>query len=261
MESAHKLFSTRGGTLFMAGLAAVLATVAVLVYLSHYRSSVKASGVPATVLVAKQLIHKGTPGAAVAREHLFQATTIRESQLRNGAISDAATLSGRVAANDIYPGQQLTADDFVVTSNTLASRLAGTERAITLPIDAAHGLIGHVETADRVDVYAGFNVTPIDSAGRPSGGTGRAVLRLIVPNVSVLAVGNSSSGSSGQSSITLDVNPRQAANLAFASDNGKVWVVLRPASGAKPTPPKLVTVETLLLGIPPVAALKSFGGR
>ncbi len=79
MELAHKLFSTRGGTLLLAGLAALLATIAVLVYLSNYRSSVKASGQPATVLVAKSLIPKGTPGAVVATKQLFQATTIRQS--------------------------------------------------------------------------------------------------------------------------------------------------------------------------------------
>ena len=65
MEFAHKLFSTRGGTLVLAGLAAVLAAVSVLVYVRHYRSSVKAGGQPATVLVASKLIPKGTAGRLV----------------------------------------------------------------------------------------------------------------------------------------------------------------------------------------------------
>jgi hypothetical protein len=37
--------------------------------------------------------------------------------------------------------------------------------------------------------------------------------------------------------------------------------VLRPSSGAKASPPSIVTVDTLLLGLPPVTALKTFGGR
>ena len=152
MEIAHKLFSTRGGTLIMAGLAAILATVAVLVYLHNYRSSVKAGGQPATVLVAKTLIKQGTPGSAVAAAHQFQATAIRESQLINGALSDPGSLAGRVAATDIYAGQQLTASDFVSTPNTLANQLVGAERAISLPVDAAHGLLSSLQAGDRVDV-------------------------------------------------------------------------------------------------------------
>src|SRR6266852_8134068 len=129
MELAHELFSARGGTLLLAGLAALLATIAVLVYLSNYRSSVKASGQPATVLVAKSLIAKGTPGTAVAANHQFQAQSIRESQLRDGALSDPASLTGKVAAIDIYPGQQLTAAEFIATPATIASQLVGDARA------------------------------------------------------------------------------------------------------------------------------------
>ena len=265
MELAHKLFSTRGGTLVLAGLAAVLAAVSVLVYVRHYRSSVKASGQPATVLVASRLIPKGTAGSLVATQHLFQAAVIRESQLRTGALSDPASLVGRAAAVDIYPGQQLTATDFVVTSGTVATNLIGAQRAIILPLDTAHGLIGTVNSGDKVDVYAGFNLTPVDSAGRPSGGGGgRPVLRLLVPNVPVIAVAGTGKGglggSSGSSSVTLRVSPFQASELAFASDNGKIWLVLRPPTGGRSTPPNLVTAETILLGIPPIQALKSFGG-
>ena len=149
MELAHKLFSTRGGTFILAGFTALLATLVVLVYLHKYRSSVKLSGEPATVLVAKQLIQKGTPGAAIASEHLFQATTIRQSQLPEGAISDPSSFAGRVATRDIYPSEKLTASDFAVAKNSLVSQLASNQRAMTLPIDAAHGLIGSVHSGDR----------------------------------------------------------------------------------------------------------------
>jgi hypothetical protein len=44
----------------------------------------------------------------------------------------------------------------------------------------------------------------------------------------------------------------QAAAIAFAADNGKVWLVLRPPTGARPVRPGLVTVGTVLLGVPPV---------
>ena len=192
MEFAHKVFSTRGGTLALAGLTALIAAIAVFAYVKHYRSSVQEGGVPATVLVSSGLIAKGTPGTLVATKHLFQAQTIRESQLREGAISDPASLRGSIAKSDILPGQQLTVNDFASAKGGLAAELTGIQRAITISIDSAHGMIGQISTGDRIDVYAGFNVNPIDSAGRPVGsGQARPVLRLIMQNVPVLDIAKS----------------------------------------------------------------------
>ena len=264
MELAHKLFSTRGGTLVLAGIAATLAAVAVLVYVNGYRDSVKGGGQPATVLVATALIPEGTPGSFVATKRLFQQQTMREDQLRDGALADPVTLSGRVAATDIYPGQQLTASDFTKAASTLAGRLIGAQRAMTIPVDAAHGMIGTIESGDRVDVYAGFTVEPVDSLGRPIGaGAARPVLRVIIQNVPVLDVEAKRSGvasSSDEARVTLRLTSKQAGDLAFASDNGKVWLVLRPPTGARPAPPSIITAETLLLGVAPVKAARSFGG-
>jgi hypothetical protein len=36
---------------------------------------------------------------------------------------------------------------------------------------------------------------------------------------------------------------------------------LRPGAGAKAVTPGIVTVETMLLGVPPVQVLRSVGGR
>jgi Flp pilus assembly protein CpaB len=264
MELTQKLFSTRGGTLALAGLAAVIAAFAVAVYVKHYRDSVSKGATPATVLVATSLIPKGTPGSEIATKELFQAQSIRESQLRTGAISDTASLRGMVAKTDILPRQQLTTSDFTTASGGLSSQLAADQRAITIPVDTAHGMIGQIGTGDRVDVYAGFQVTPIDALGRPLSNLGqsRAVLRLIMQNVTVLSVTKSAQfGGGSNSQVTLRTTPYQSSELAFAADNGKLWLVLRPPSGARPTPPKLMTVETLLLGASPLTELRSLGGH
>src|SRR5439155_13896759 len=155
MEFAQKLFSTRGGTLILAGLAALIAAIAVIAYVKHYRNSVQKGGTAASVMVAPSLIPKGTPGTAIATRHLFQVQSIRESQLRNGAISDPASLRGKVAKTDILPGQQLTIADFASAKGGLSSELAGSQRAISISIDPAHGMIGQIGNGDRVDVYAG----------------------------------------------------------------------------------------------------------
>lgn len=261
MELVQKVTSTRRGTIALAALAALLSGAAILVYLNQYRHSINSGGVPATVLVAKKTIQKGTPGSAVAEGGMFTPTTIRQSELLAGAISDPAALRGRVAAQDIFPGQQLTASDFVAGGASDATPLVKTQRLVTVPFDNAQGMISQAQAGDHVDVFAGFNVVPVNRQGVPvSGGQSRPVMKLVMQNVPVVSVNDASNGvgsSNSAGSLSLKVTDLQAEELAFASDNGKLWVVLRPPSGAKPVPPRLVTVETMLLGIPPVVVQHS----
>ena len=121
MQLATKLVSTRRGTLIAALLIALLAGASILLYLNSYRDSLKAQGALVTVLVAKQTIPKGTSGSVVASKDLYTVTTIRESQLLEGAMSDPATLRDKVATREIFEGAQLTATDFVAGGDSLAA--------------------------------------------------------------------------------------------------------------------------------------------
>jgi Flp pilus assembly protein CpaB len=261
MEAVQRLISTRWGTLIAAAGAALAAGVILLVYLNHYRQEVKAQGTPVTVLVARESIPKGTSGAVIASKGLYTATTIREGQLKEGAISDPATLEGKVAAQEIYEGSQLTLSALSASGDSLAGTLTDRERIVTVPLDSAHGLVNELESGNRVDVYAGFNVVPLARNGTPiAGGQARPMLRLIVPNVPVVKIGPKKTGS-GASDVSLRVDDVKAAQIAFASDNGKLWLALRPSAGAKSVKPGIVTVETLLLGVPPIKVIRSVGGR
>jgi Flp pilus assembly protein CpaB len=248
MEHAQRLISTRAGTLVLAGLAALIAGAAVFAYVHNYRKSVQQSGAPATVIVAKTKIAKGTPGELVASSKLFNVRSIRESQVRQGAFVDASSLKGTVAATDIYPGTQLTASDFVTASATIASGLRGKERAMTIPIDSAHGMVGQIRNGDHVDVYGSFNIAS------------ETVLMLLVRDVPVLVAGKSGSGGAdgNTSNVTLQSTASESAKIAFASDYGKVWLVLRPPTGGKTAPPDRVTVKALMSGTSPV---QTVGGK
>ena len=262
MQLATRLVSTRRGTLLAALLIAMLAGGSILLYLNSYRDSFKAQGGVVTVLVAKQTIPKGTAGGVVAAKDLYTVTTIRESQLLEGAISDPATLRDKVATREIFEGAQLTAVDFGAAGDSLAAQLTDRQRVVSVPFDSAHGLIEAIEPGNRVDVYAGFNVIPVGLDGKPvDGGQARPMLRLILSDVPVLALGAKKSVGSGTTNVSLGVNDLDAARVAFASDNGKLWLALRPSAGAKASRPAIVTVETLLLGVPPVQILKALGGR
>jgi Flp pilus assembly protein CpaB len=221
-----RLLKTRQGTIVVGIAAAVLAAILLLVYLSHYRSSVKGSTEPVTVLVAKRLIPKGTTGASLASNNLFVVTTIPKGQLKLGAISDPGLLRGTVAAADIYPRQQLTTSDFTTASvGALASQLAGAWRAIALPsLDSAHGLSPDIQAGDRVDVY----------------GQLRGILGLVLSNVLVLASPTqATAGSTAPASgnYILRVPSSKAARFAYIGENGTFWLVLRPATKPAPTVP------------------------
>jgi Flp pilus assembly protein CpaB len=258
MAYAQRLIGTRQGATLVAALAALLAGVLVLVYVARYRNSVKAEGAPVTVLVAKQTIPKGTSGAAIAASGLYTATTIRESQLVNGAFSDASSLRSRVATQDIYAGSQLAADDFAPAESNITATLSGHQRIVSVPFDAAHGVLDDLQTGDHVDVYAAFNVIPVNRNGVPvSGGQSRPVLRMIMSDIPVAAIAKTGENAN----VQLRVNDLQSTKVSFASENGKLWLALRPTTGGKTAPPSVVTLETLLLGVPPATVLQSLGGR
>ena len=129
---SSKLFTTRQGTVLLGVIAAVIAAIALLVYLNHYRNSVKGDQ-QVKVLVAAKLIQKGTPGDVIrTTSGLYQLTDFSKSQAESGAIVNPSALAGKVATTDIALGQQLTAADFGT-----ATGVAGGLAAIPAPVAVA----------------------------------------------------------------------------------------------------------------------------
>ena len=267
MQFAQRLLSTRGGTIAVSVVAAALAAAILIAYLHRYRDSVQNSGVPVTILVAKGLIEKGTSGDLIASQDLYQVSTLPKGEVTDGAITDPAALKGRVTTADVFPGEQLTtANTAEGGSDSLSNKITGAERAVTVPIGVAQGMIDQISVGDHVDIYAGFNVKKLKADGSPDPGAAeRPVLKLLVSDVVVLDIPDSSSAgvgvAGGKSQLTLEMDDNQAANAAFASDNGVLWAILRPKVNAATTSPDIVTLETVLLGVPPVAVVKSLGGQ
>jgi Flp pilus assembly protein CpaB len=239
-----RLLKTRQGTIAVGIGAAVLAAILLLVYLHSYRSSVKGSSEPVTVLVAKKLIPKGTSGAAVAQQNLFIVTTVPKGELKFGALTDSASLRATVAATDIYPNQQITSSDFVSKAGgALAAQLNTTWRAMALPpLDAAHGLSGAVQAGDHVDIYG-----QLDGASSPAGSSEK-VLATLLRDVEVLSTPTSTTSGAISGNYVLKVPSDQAARVAYMAQNGTIWFVLRPANGARGSHPAFVTSANIFAG-------------
>jgi pilus assembly protein CpaB len=247
----RRMLGTRQGTLMLAGGIALIAALVLALFLSQYRDSVRGGTAPATALVAGSLIPKGSSGDAVIDQQLFKPTALAEDQLVDGALLDTAALAGKVATRDIYPGQQISAADFAAKADPVRGQLTGDQRAIAVPLDAAHGMIGEIRAGDRVDVLAGFNTR------NTGNGTGAAVIKTMLQNVLVLQVpedggANGATRSNRTANLTVRVTDRAAAQLAFAADNGKVWFVLRPPAGASQQKPSTVELEGLLSATAPI---------
>src|SRR3954447_12804051 len=155
----RQLLATRRGTLALAGVCALVAALVLTVYLSRYRESVKGAAASTPVLVATSLIQKGSSGDVLAEKHSFETVARAADDVKQGAIADPALLAGKVTTADIYPGQQLTDSSFVKATGTVLPKLADAERAIAVPIDEAHGLVGQVQSGDHVDVLASYTTS------------------------------------------------------------------------------------------------------
>jgi Flp pilus assembly protein CpaB len=240
----RKLLATRRGTILVAAICAAIAAGILVFAMQSYRHHVVAENNPETVFVANALIQKGTSGDAIAAQQLFKPSSVAGKQVASGAIADASVLRGKVATADIYPGQQLTASEFT-SSTGLPAQLGPTQRAITIGVDPSHGMVGQIHDGDHVDVWADLETEPRN----------QPVVHLLIANAPVLKAptssGNGGLGSGNQqnqqSNVTLKVSDTQAGALAFAADNGKVWLVLRAANATSPAASN-VTASSLLTG-------------
>ena len=239
--------SSKNGSVLAAVVTAALAGLIIMVFLNQYRDNVNKDAVPTPVLVASKLIEQGASGDTIGAAGLFKADDVPRDQVKAGALTDAAALRGKIAVDDILPGQQLTAADFKPAGRGVVTKLGPDERAMKIALDAAHGLIGTVRQGDRVDILSGFLA---DSAS----GRQRPILRTLMQNLLVLEAplpgkaGNSGGGSGKPAEVTLRVKDKQAPKLAFAADNGKLWLLLRPQNGRDSETQSVVTLEQLLLG-------------
>jgi pilus assembly protein CpaB len=237
----QRALGTRSGTLALAAAAAVLAAIILVAFLSQYKDNVKGGTAPTGVLVAGGLIPKGTAGDVVIGEQLFKPATVPVDELKDGALADSAALAGKVAVRDIYPGQQITAADFDGVGDPIRGKLTGDQRAVAIPVDTAHGLISHIKSGDRVDVMASFSTTGNVATPRP-------VVKTLMQNVLVLAVPKDADkiDPGRAADVTLRVSGDDATAIAFAAENGKVWLTLRPPAGASQGEPSVADFDSLI---------------
>jgi Flp pilus assembly protein CpaB len=230
-----RLTTTRGGAIALGVAAAILAAILLTVYITMYRDSVSSNTTPTPVLVAKRLIARGTPGSVIGVKQLYENTTVAKDSVEAGAINDPALLNGRVAAVDIFPGQQLTDADFVVggAATGVAATLGRSLRAVSIEMDPLRGSLANLQTGDHVDIYQQLQ-----------SGTG-TIVKLFRANVPVLqAPGGVTEG--GSNIVILEVATRDVSDVLYAAQHTQLSFALRPTQGAGPTVPRTASQATML---------------
>jgi len=219
---SSKLFTTRQGTVLLGVIAAVIAAIALIVYLDHYRSSVNGSNEPIRVLVASKLIQKGTTGEYIrTTSGLYTVADIPKNKVETGAITSPAALAGKVALTDISHGQELTAADFGAGSG-VANQLGPNDRAVVVPLGAPQEVASQIVAGSQVDVW-------VTSNAQADNGVSRSVAKLLFQNMKVLAISGGN--------VTLEATPTQSGQLIYASTNDEIWLALRPTNGTTPKAP------------------------
>jgi Flp pilus assembly protein CpaB len=215
--TSSKLFTTRQGTIALGVIAAVIAAIALIVYLNHYRNG--GSNAAISVLVAQKLIQKGTTGDVIrTTSGLYEATSIPKGQVESGAIVDPATLSGQVATTDISPGQQLTASDFAATTtSSVVNQIGPGQRAIVVSLGSPEQVGGQIAAGSHVDAWVS------GATQSASNGANIQSVVLLYQNLYVLGVNGGN--------VTFRVTPLQAGRLIWAQQHATIYLALRPTVG------------------------------
>lgn len=228
----------------MAAAAIVLALVAgVGVYMyaagADRRAQDNASFVDA--YVANADIAKGTTGAELIQASLITKEKVAKGSIPPGAITDLSLLRNLMTAGPISTKQFITTGSFVSAKDGGGSQFSTSIAAqnlvaVTVTVDADHGVANQIAPGDHVDI-----AVPTASAD----GSNNVTYSYMLGNVKVLAVGASTAPqsapatSSSSSSapppnagvLTFEVSKDDALRIISAnSGSSKLYLVLLPPS-------------------------------
>ncbi len=229
-------------------LAFALATLAALLttfYVSNYKRSVQQGEENVRVFVASKDIAAGTSGADAVKTGLLEPREVARRSVVPGAISSADQLGDRIAAEDVYAGEQVSLRRFrPVEERGVRAELKGNQRAVQVPGDANQLLAGTLKDGDRVDVLANLKA----SRGDLEVNATRVVLRdLLVLRASGGELASEKLGATTEGyAVQLAVTDTQAQKLFFVTKNGDWALQLRPVVDASDSPESVETLKTVL---------------
>jgi Flp pilus assembly protein CpaB len=227
-------------------IAIVLAVVAALltvVYATNARTTKKRAAQDVTVYVAGKDITPGTTAAELTRRGYLKAESVPGSAAAPDAITSPDSLSGLVARETTYRGEQVTSNRFSpAVEEGIRADIKGKVRAIELPGDGEMLLAGTLRAGDKVDVVGNWTLPE---------GSQHHVAGIVLHGIRVLVpAGSSGSSKLGEdqkkSAVTLALTDEQARHLFWIAKNGDWTLELRPVKHAAESRVGTVAADSLL---------------
>jgi pilus assembly protein CpaB len=229
----------------LAGVAALLTGL----YVTSYQRQVQRGEEHVTVFVAAREIPAGTSGADAVARGMVSHKVVTRTGVVPGAVSNTGQITGLVATQQIFAGEQITKLRFSQSAvQGIQGQLKGTQRAYQVHGDPNQFLAGTLRAGDHVDLVATFD-----------GGVTRTVLR----NLLVLRPSSSLDSTStkvtstvtGDGNVILRVTDAQAQKLDFTinvasrgSDDAPSWhLTLRSPVKADDSPDSATTFDSVVL--------------
>ncbi len=150
--------------------------------------------------------------------------------------ANMAAFVGSVVRQDIAPGEPVTSAKLVKPGDRgfLAAVLQPGMRAVSVPINAETGVAGLVFPGDRVDVILAQGFRPTNNENAPM----RRASETVLTDLRVLAIDQRTTDKEGKpavaKTVTLEVTPKQAEDVAVAEGLGKLSLSLRSLATENP---------------------------
>jgi pilus assembly protein CpaB len=231
--------------ILIAVVLALVATVAMVVYVNGADRRAIADQRPVYVWVAAKTIKGGTRGEDALNGDFIKQIPVASSNAVEGRIRSPEQLKNRLAAFDIVVGEQLLLKRWVGAEDVTGRGLLPIppdHQALSIGLDVQQQVAGFVTPGDKVSMLVTMPREPSDTT------------EFLLQNVSVLAVGttalsnaaaqgggrvNQGKGSQTVTAITLAIEKRHVPNVVHAVQRGTIYLTLMPPNSAPagPTPP------------------------
>lgn len=207
-----------------AGVLAVLGAVLLITYVNNADERAMENMEPIEVIVVSAPIAQGTPAEAIAES--VTTEQLPRASVGPDRVRSLTEISGRVAATDLRPGEQLLAGRFT-TPQALVEfggiPVPDGHHQVTIPLDASRVVGGAVTAGDRVGIFLTLGDT-----------THLLLHKILVTRVQGgLAQAEPTEGTrdpdaapeaEGGAMVTFALNAHDAETVVYAIEHGGVWL-------------------------------------
>jgi pilus assembly protein CpaB len=230
--------------LCVAVVVAALGTAMIVLYVQGIDARAAEGQTRVSVLTATAKIKPGeTVADAQAAGKLAKTEVVRDDMME-GALSSTASIEDQVSLGTVFPGQQIISQQFGAAGSQETLTIPDDKLAISVELTDPARVAGFVNPGSEVAIFASGD----PEMYKPDGSTVKLspYTRLLLPNVEVIGVGDTSmasrtttSGDGKQTTeeiprtiLTVAVDQEQAERLIYAARNGDLAFALRTDKSA-----------------------------